>query len=51
MGIPLTALTARNDRGEYSYYEAVFEVKSRRELNLLTKNINKIPEVISVKRV
>ncbi len=51
MNIPLTALTARNDRGEYSYYEAVFEVKSRRELNLLTKNINKIPEVISVKRV
>ncbi len=51
MNIPLNALTARNERGEYDFFEASFEVKSRRELNLLVKNINKIPEIISVKRV
>ncbi len=51
MNIPLNALTARNERGEYSYFEAVFEIKSRRELTLLIKNLNKIPEVISIKRV
>jgi guanosine-3',5'-bis(diphosphate) 3'-pyrophosphohydrolase len=51
MNIPLNALTARNERGEFDYFEANFEVKSRRELNLLIKNINKLPEIISVKRV
>ncbi|MDD4690934.1 MAG: bifunctional (p)ppGpp synthetase/guanosine-3',5'-bis(diphosphate) 3'-pyrophosphohydrolase [Eubacterium aggregans] len=51
MNIPLNALTARNERGEYDFFEASFEVKSRRELNLLIKNINKIPEIITVKRV
>ena len=51
MDIPLTALTARNDRGKFDYFEAVFEVKSRRELNLLIKNIKKIPSVLVVKRI
>lgn len=51
MDIPLTALTARNDRGKFDYFEAVFEVKSRRELNLVIKNIKKIPSVLVVKRI
>lgn len=51
MNIPLNALTARNERGKFNYFEAVFEVKSRRELNLLMKNIGKLPKVRSVKRV
>ena len=51
MNIPLTALTARNDRGKFDYFEAVFEVKSRRELNLVIKNIKKISSVLVVKRV
>ena len=51
MNIPLTALTARNEKGEFDYFSATFEVKTRRELNLLIKNLNKIPEVISIHRV
>lgn len=51
MNIPLTALTARNEKGEFDYFSATFEVKTRRELNLLIKNLNKIPEIISIHRV
>lgn len=51
MNIPLNALTARNEKGKFNYFEAVFEVKSRRELNLLMKNIGKLSKVLSVKRV
>ena len=46
-----TALTARNEKGEFDYFSATFEVKTRRELNLLIKNLNKIPEIISIHRV
>lgn len=51
MNISLNALTARNEKGKFNYFEAVFEVKSRRELNLLMKNIGKLSKVLSVKRV
>lgn len=51
MNIPLSAMTVRNDKGKFNYFEAAFEVNSKRELNLLMKNINKLPEVISVKRL
>jgi guanosine-3',5'-bis(diphosphate) 3'-pyrophosphohydrolase len=51
MNISLTALTARNEKGKFDYFEAVFEVKSRRELNLVIKNIKKIPSVLIVKRI
>ncbi|MDO4289109.1 MAG: bifunctional (p)ppGpp synthetase/guanosine-3',5'-bis(diphosphate) 3'-pyrophosphohydrolase [Eubacterium sp.] len=51
LDIPLTALTARSERGEFDYFSATFEVKTKRELNLLIKNLNKIPEIINIHRV
>ncbi len=51
LDIPLTALTARNEKGEFDYFSATFEVKTKRELNLLIKNLNKIPEIINIHRV
>lgn len=51
MDIPVKTLTARNDRNEFDYFTATFEVKTKRELNLVIKNLNKIPEIIQVHRV
>lgn len=51
MDIPVKTLTARNERNEFDYFTATFEVKTKRELNLLIKNLNKIPEVMQVHRV
>jgi GTP pyrophosphokinase len=51
MKIPVTALNAKNERNEYDFFSATLEVKSRRELNLLIKNLNKISEVIQINRV
>ncbi len=51
MGIPVTALNAKNEKNEYDFFSATFEVKSRRELNLLIKNLNKIKEIIQIYRV
>lgn len=51
MKIPVTALNAKNEKNEYDFFSATFEVKSRRELNLLIKNLNKISEIIQIYRV
>ncbi|AWW25344.1 bifunctional (p)ppGpp synthetase/guanosine-3',5'-bis(diphosphate) 3'-pyrophosphohydrolase [Acetobacterium sp. KB-1] len=51
MGIPVTALNAKNEKNEYDFFSATLEVKSRRELNLLIKNLNKIKEIIQIYRV
>ena len=51
LDIPLTALTARTEKSEFDYFSATFKVKTKRELNLLIKNLNKIPEIISIHRV
>ncbi len=51
MGIPVTALNAKNERNEYDFFSATLEVKSRRELNLLIKNLNKIKEITHIYRV
>ncbi|MEG0495775.1 MAG: bifunctional (p)ppGpp synthetase/guanosine-3',5'-bis(diphosphate) 3'-pyrophosphohydrolase, partial [Eubacterium sp.] len=51
MNIPLTALTARSEKGECDFFTASFEVKTKRELNILIKNLNKIPEIINIHRV
>ncbi|WP_373483560.1 bifunctional (p)ppGpp synthetase/guanosine-3',5'-bis(diphosphate) 3'-pyrophosphohydrolase [Acetobacterium sp.] len=51
MGIPVTALNAKNERNEYDFFSATLEVKSRRELNLLIKNLNKIKEITQIYRV
>lgn len=51
MNIPVTALNAKNERHEYDFFTATIEVKSRRELNLLIKNLNKIKEIITIQRV
>ncbi|URN83042.1 RelA/SpoT family protein [Acetobacterium wieringae] len=51
MGIPVTALNAKNEKNEYDFFSATLEVKSRRELNLLIKNLNKIKEITQIYRV
>ncbi|MEG0376922.1 MAG: RelA/SpoT AH/RIS domain-containing protein, partial [Eubacterium sp.] len=51
MNIPLTALTARNEKGEFDFFTANFEVKTKRELTLLIKNLNKLPEIINIHRM
>lgn len=51
MNIPVTALNAKNEKNEYDFFSATFEVKSRRELNLLIKNLNKIKEITQIYRV
>ncbi|KNZ42167.1 RelA/SpoT family protein [Acetobacterium bakii] len=51
MNIPVKALNAKNEKNEYDFFSATFEVKSRRELNLLIKNLHKIKEVIQISRV
>ena len=51
MGIPVTALNAKNEKNEYDFFAATLEVKSRRELNLLIKNLNKIKEITQIYRV
>jgi GTP pyrophosphokinase len=51
MGIPVTALNAKNEKNEYDFFSATLEVKSRRELNLLIKNLNKIKEIVHIYRV
>lgn len=51
LNIPLTALNARNEKNDYDVFDASFEVKTKRDLNLLIKNLNKVPEVISIHRV
>ncbi|MGL4606872.1 MAG: RelA/SpoT family protein [Eubacteriaceae bacterium] len=51
MNIPVTALNAKSEKNEYDYFSATIEVKSRRELNLLIKNLTKIKEIITIHRV
>ncbi|MBK5243592.1 MAG: bifunctional (p)ppGpp synthetase/guanosine-3',5'-bis(diphosphate) 3'-pyrophosphohydrolase [Eubacteriaceae bacterium] len=51
MKIPVTALNSKNEKNEYDFFTATFEVKSRRELNLLIKNLNKISEITQIYRV
>lgn len=51
MNIPVTALNAKSEKNEYDFFSATLEVKSRRELNLLIKNLNKIKEIIQIYRV
>lgn len=51
MNIPVTALSARSEKGEFDFFTATFEVKTKRELNLLIKSLNKIPEIINIHRV
>ncbi len=51
MNIPVTALNAKSDKNGYDFFSATCEVKSRRELNLLIKNLNKIKEVNQIYRV
>ncbi|MBC3804712.1 RelA/SpoT family protein [Acetobacterium fimetarium] len=51
MKIPVTALNVKTEKNEYDYFSATLEVKSRRELNLLIKNLNKIKEIVQIHRV
>ena len=51
MKIDITAISAWNDKDGFDSVSATLEVKSRRELSLIIKNIMKINSVISVKRV
>ncbi|MGD9473534.1 MAG: bifunctional (p)ppGpp synthetase/guanosine-3',5'-bis(diphosphate) 3'-pyrophosphohydrolase [Eubacteriaceae bacterium] len=51
MNIPVTALNAKSEKNGYDFFSATCEVKSRRELNLLIKNLYKIKEVNQIYRV
>lgn len=50
MSIAVIELNARNEKGRFDYFHAVFEVKSKRDLSLLINKLNTIPEIVSVKR-